>query len=199
MTRTMTIAAAVLLCAGVLPVARANCGPAPRPAFAIPDGAHASRDEMSTARDNLSEYSAQVAAYATCLDAEQADSGPSAGTDAQRLRDRYLVLGSAALRQLASVVSVSHDRSQSSTRPAAATMPVRRSAPATPSHRRNRCYLLKEYPCGPRAGNSTLRPRPYTTRRKLKGGKSWHIVLVQMIVTAVLLVGFTVEVLLGKV
>jgi predicted outer membrane protein len=107
MTRTMTIAAAVLLCAGVLPVARANCGPAPQPAFAIPDGAHASRDEMSAARDNLSEYSAQVAAYATCLGAEQADSGRSARTDAQRLRDRYLDLGlgSAALRQLASVVS----------------------------------------------------------------------------------------------
>jgi hypothetical protein len=105
MTRTMTIAAGVLLCAGVLPVARASCGPAPQPAFAIPDGAHASRDEMSAARDNLSEYSAQVAAYATCLDAEQADGGRSAGTDAQRLRDRYLDLGSAALRQLASVVS----------------------------------------------------------------------------------------------
>lgn len=105
MIRTMTIAAGVLLCAGVLPVARANCGPAPQPSFAIPDGAHASRDEMSAARDNLSEYSAQVAAYATCLDAAQADSGRSAGTDAQRLRDRYLHLGSAALQQLASVVS----------------------------------------------------------------------------------------------
>jgi hypothetical protein len=105
MTRTMTIAAAVLLCAGALPAARASCGPAPRPAFAIPDGAHASRDEMSAARDNLSEYSAQVAAYATCLDAAQADSARSAGTDAQRLRDDYLGLGSAALRQLAEVVS----------------------------------------------------------------------------------------------
>lgn len=105
MTRTMTIAAAALLCAGALPVARANCGPAPQPAFAIPDGTHASRDEMSAARDNLSEYSAEVAAYANCLDAEQADSGRSAGTDPQRLRDRYLDLGSAALQRLASVVN----------------------------------------------------------------------------------------------
>ena len=105
MTRTMIIAAAVLLCAGALPVARANCGPVPRPAFAIPDGAHASRDEMSAARDNLSEYSAQVAAYATCLGAAQVDSGRHAATDAQRLRDTYLDLGSAALRQLASIVS----------------------------------------------------------------------------------------------
>ncbi len=105
MTRTMTIVAGALLCAGALPVARASCGPVPQPAFAIPDGTHASRDEMSAARDNLSEYSAQVAAYATCLDAEQADSGPSVGTEAQRLRERYLDLGSAALRQLASVVS----------------------------------------------------------------------------------------------
>jgi hypothetical protein len=105
MTRMMTIAAGVLLCAGALPVARANCGPAPQPAFAIPDGAHASRDEMSAARDNLSEYSAQVAAYASCLDAEQADSGRGAGTDAQRQRERYLDLGSAALLRLASVVS----------------------------------------------------------------------------------------------
>ena len=102
MTRTMTIAAAVLLCAGALPVAHANCGPAPQPAFAIPDGAHASRDEMSAARDNLSEYSAQVAAYATCLDAEQADSGRSAAIEA---RERYLDLGSAALLRLASVVN----------------------------------------------------------------------------------------------
>jgi hypothetical protein len=104
MTRMMTIAAGALICAGALPVARANCGPAPQPAFAIPDGAHASRDEMSAARDNLSEYSAQVAAYAACLDAEQADSGRSAATDAQRLRERYLDLGSAALLRLASVV-----------------------------------------------------------------------------------------------
>jgi hypothetical protein len=105
MTRTTTIAAAALLCAGALPVARANCGPAPRPAFAIPDGAHASRDEMSAARDNLSEYSAQVAAYATCLGAEQAGSGRTAGTDAQSVLDRDLILGSDALRRLAAVVS----------------------------------------------------------------------------------------------
>ena len=104
MTRTMTIAAGVLLCAGALPVARASCGPAPQPAFAIPDGTHASRDEMSAARDNLSEYSAQVAAYAACLDAAQADSGRSAATDAQDARARYLDLGSAALLRLASVV-----------------------------------------------------------------------------------------------
>ena len=105
MTRTMTIAAAVLLCAGALPAARASCGPAPQPAFALPDGAHASRDEMSAARDNLSDYSAQVAAYATCLDAAQADGARSAGTDARRLREDYLNLGSAALRRLAEVVS----------------------------------------------------------------------------------------------
>jgi hypothetical protein len=105
MTRTMTIAAGLLLCAGALPVAHANCGPAPQPAFAIPDGAHASRDEMSAARDNLSEYSAQVAAYAACLDAEQADSGASAASEAQRAREKYLDLGSAALLRLASVVS----------------------------------------------------------------------------------------------
>ena len=60
---------------------------------------------MSAARDNLSEYSAQVAAYATCLDAAQAGSVHSAGTDAQRLRADYLDLGSAALSQLAEVVS----------------------------------------------------------------------------------------------
>jgi hypothetical protein len=105
MTRPSTIAAAILLCAGALPVAHANCGPAPQPAFAIPDGAHASRDEMSAAKDNLSEYSAQVAAYASCLDAAQADGGRSGGSDAQRLRTRYLDLGSAALQRLASVVS----------------------------------------------------------------------------------------------
>src|SRR6185437_15822794 len=104
MIRTMTVAAGVLICAGALPVARASCGPAPQPAFAIPDGTHASRDEMSAARDNLSEYSAQVAAYAACLDAEQADSGRSAETDARRARVRYLDLGSAALVRLASVV-----------------------------------------------------------------------------------------------
>ena len=104
MIRTMTIAAGVLICAGALPVARASCGPAPQPAFAIPDGAHASRDEMSAARDNLSEYSAQVAAYAACLDAEQADSGRSAATDAPQARERYLDLGSVALVRLASVV-----------------------------------------------------------------------------------------------
>lgn len=104
MTRTPIIVAAALLFAGALPAARASCGPAPQPAFAIPDGAHASKDEMSAARDNLSAYSAQVAAYATCLDAAQAG-GRSAGTDTQRLRERYLVLGSAALRRLAAVVS----------------------------------------------------------------------------------------------
>jgi len=105
MTRTMIIAAGVLLCAGALPAAHANCGPTPQPAFAIPDGAHASKDEMSAARDNLSEYSAQVAAYASCLDAEQADRGQAAGGNARRARDEELDLGSAALRQLASVVS----------------------------------------------------------------------------------------------
>ena len=104
MTRTMIIAAGVLLCAGALPAAHANCGPTPQPAFAIPDGAHASKDEMSAARDNLSDYSAQVAAFASCLDAEQADSGrPRA--DARHARDEDLDRGSAALRQLASVVS----------------------------------------------------------------------------------------------
>ena len=105
MIRMMTIGAGVLVCAGALPVAHANCGPAPRPAFAIPDGAHASRDEMSAARDNVSEYSAQVAAYAACLDAAQADTGRSARTDAQRLRAAYLDLGSAAMVRLASVMS----------------------------------------------------------------------------------------------
>src|SRR5690349_9717968 len=104
MTRTSTIAAAILLCAGALPVAHANCGPAPQPEFAIPDGAHASRDEMSAARDNLSEYSAQVAAYASCLDTAQADTG-RAGSAARRLRNEYLELGSTALLRLASVVS----------------------------------------------------------------------------------------------
>ncbi len=105
MTRTMMIAAGVLLCAGALPAAHANCGPTPQPAFAIPDGAHASGDEMSAARDNLSEYSAQVAAYASCLDAEQSDSAQAGGSDARRAQDEDLVLGSAALQQLASVVS----------------------------------------------------------------------------------------------
>ena len=105
MTRTMILAAGALLCAGALPVAHANCGPAPQPAFAIPDGAHASQDEMSAARDNLSEYSAQVAAYASCLDAEQAGNGRNAGIDARRLRNDVLDQGSAALLQLASVVS----------------------------------------------------------------------------------------------
>jgi hypothetical protein len=92
-----TSIAALILCAGVLPIAHAGCGPAPQPGFAVPDGTRASQDEMSAARDNLSEYSAQVAAYASCLDAEQA------GSDARRLRD--LDLTSSALAQLASVVS----------------------------------------------------------------------------------------------
>ncbi len=104
MTRTSTIAAAILLCAGALPVAHADCGPAPRPAFAIPDGAHASRDEMSAAKDNLSEYSAQVAAYASCLDAEQTSAARASGGDARRLQSEYLDLGSTALARLASVV-----------------------------------------------------------------------------------------------
>src|SRR5690348_18490134 len=97
MTRTTMLAAGVLLCCGVLPLAHADCGPVPQPGFAIPDGAHASLDEMSAARDNLSEYSAQVAAYASCLGAEQADSGPSAGTDARHSRDEVLDRGSNAL------------------------------------------------------------------------------------------------------
>jgi len=105
MIRAITVAAGVLLCAGALPVAHASCGPAPQPGFAIPDGAHASRDEMSAARDNLSDYSAQVAAYASCLDAEQADAGQAAYSDAQQLRDRYLDLSSTVLMRLASVVS----------------------------------------------------------------------------------------------
>lgn len=105
MTRTKTIAAGVLLCCGALPLAHADCGPVPQPGFAIPDGAHASQDEMSAARDNLSEYSAQIAAYASCLDAEQADSGRNAATDARHVRDEALERGSNALLQLASVVS----------------------------------------------------------------------------------------------
>jgi hypothetical protein len=105
MIRASTIAAGALLCAGALPVAHASCGPAPQPGFAIPDGAHASGDEMSAARDNLSDYSAQVAAYASCLDAEQADAARAAYSDVQHVRDRYLDLGSAALLRLASVVS----------------------------------------------------------------------------------------------
>lgn len=105
MTRTATIAAAILLGAGALPVAHASCGPAPQPAFAIPDGAHASRDEMSAAKDNLSEYSAQVAAYASCLDSAQASTRRAAGSDARRLQSEYLDLGSTALARLASVVS----------------------------------------------------------------------------------------------
>ena len=60
---------------------------------------------MSAARDNLSEYSEQVAAYASCLDAEQADAGRAAGGDARHLRNEDLGRGSAALVQLASVVS----------------------------------------------------------------------------------------------
>jgi hypothetical protein len=105
MTRTMTIAAGLLLCAGALPAAYANCGPAPQPAFAIPDGAHASQDEMSAARDNLSEYSAQVAAYASCLDAERADTGHAGASAARRANSEELHRGSAALLRLASVVS----------------------------------------------------------------------------------------------
>lgn len=105
MTRTSMIAAAILLCAGMLPVAHAGCGRSPQPGFAIPDGAHASRDEMSAARDNLSQYSAQVAAYASCLDAEQAHASAGAGGSARRLRSRYLDLGSAALARLAAVVN----------------------------------------------------------------------------------------------
>jgi hypothetical protein len=104
MTRTTMIVAGVLICGAGLPVAHANCGPAPQPGFAIPDGAHASRDEMSAARDNLSEYSAQVAAYAACLDAAQAGGGRSTGTETRHQRARYLDLGSAAMLRLASVV-----------------------------------------------------------------------------------------------
>lgn len=105
MIRTSTIAAAIVLCAGALPVAHADCGPTPQPAFAIPDGAHASKDEMSAAKDNLSEYSAQVAAYASCLDAQQASSGEAAGNRSRRPQSEYLELGSTALARLASVVS----------------------------------------------------------------------------------------------
>src|SRR5579885_28737 len=105
MTRTMTIAAGLLLCAGALPVAHANCGPAPQPAFAIPDGAHASKDEMSAARDNLSEFSARVSAYAACLDAARGGSGRSVSSDTRRARAEYIALGSTALVRLASVVS----------------------------------------------------------------------------------------------
>src|SRR5215469_3212786 len=105
MTRTLTIAAGLLLCAGALPLAHADCGPAPQPAFAIPDGTHASKDEMSAARDNLSQYSSQVAAYASCLDAEQVDAGRAAGGDAIRRRNEALDRGSTALLRLASVVS----------------------------------------------------------------------------------------------
>jgi hypothetical protein len=104
MIRISSLAAAILLGAGALPLAHAGCGPAPQPAFAIPDGAHASRDEMSAARDNLSEYSARVTTYASCLDGERTDSG-RAGLDTQHLRARYLDLTSAALVRLASVVS----------------------------------------------------------------------------------------------
>jgi hypothetical protein len=104
MIRITRIAVALLLFAGALPLAHASCGPAPQPAFAIPDGAHASEDEMSAARDNLSEYSAQVAAYASCLDTQPTDTG-GAGPGTQRLRARYLDLTSAALVRLASVVS----------------------------------------------------------------------------------------------
>src|SRR5579863_6771824 len=110
MTRTLTIAVGILLCAGALPLAHADCGSAPQPAFAIPDGAHASQDDMSAARDNLSEYSAQVAAYASCLDAEQADASHAdtaraRGSGTQRATIDALDRGSAALLQLASVVS----------------------------------------------------------------------------------------------
>ncbi len=105
MTRISTIAAGILLCAGAVPAAYAGCGPAPQPSFAIPDGAHASREEMSAAKDNLSEYSAKVAAYASCLDAVQAGTGRATGADAGRLRSEYLDLGSTALLRLASVVS----------------------------------------------------------------------------------------------
>lgn len=105
MTRTTMIAAGLLLCAGALPIAHADCGPAPQPAFAIPDGAHASKDEMSAARDNLSDYSAQVAAYASCLDAEEALSGRNAGTDARRVQSENLTRGSQALLRLASIMS----------------------------------------------------------------------------------------------
>ena len=105
MIKATTLAAGALLCASALPVAHASCGPAPQPAFAIPDGAHASRDEMSAARDNLSDYSAQVAAYASCLDTEQADAARAAYTDVQHLRNRYLDLSSEVLLRLASVVS----------------------------------------------------------------------------------------------
>ncbi|MGH8290146.1 MAG: hypothetical protein ACREV7_14145 [Steroidobacteraceae bacterium] len=102
MIRFTRIAAALILCAGALPIAHAGCGPMPEPGFAVPDGTHASKDEMSAARDNLSEYSAQVAVYASCLDAGQADSG-RADSNARRLQD--LDLTSTALARLASVVS----------------------------------------------------------------------------------------------
>jgi hypothetical protein len=104
MIKIARIATAVLLLVAVLPVAHAGCGPTPQPAFAIPDGAHASQDEMSAARGNLSAYSAQVAAYAACLEAEQAGSG-RANRKTQRLRTRDLVLTSAALARLAAVMS----------------------------------------------------------------------------------------------
>lgn len=46
-------------------------------------------------------------------------------------------------------------------------------------------------------GISTPRADPYTMSRKLKRGENVDIVVAQMIVTAVLLVGFAAEVLLG--
>jgi hypothetical protein len=139
MTRTMTIAAGLLLCAGALPAAYANCGPPPQPAFAIPDGAHASKDEMSAARDNLSEYSAQVAAYASCLDAEQADTGHAAASDARRATNEDLYRGSAALLRLASVVSCFSRQVQafhatgggSDAGPAQCSLPRARRSPAS--------------------------------------------------------------------
>ena len=103
MVRITRIAAALMLCAGALPIAHAGCGPVPQPGFAVPDGTHASKDEMSAARDNLSEYSAQVVAYASCLDTEPADRGGADRDAARRLQD--LDLTSTALARLASVVS----------------------------------------------------------------------------------------------
>jgi hypothetical protein len=50
----------------------------------------------------------------------------------------------------------------------------------------------------PTLGISTLAHFPYTARHSLKGGDRMDFVVAQMIVTGVLLLAFSVEVLVGK-
>lgn len=76
---------------------------------------------------------------------------------------------------------------------AAASGTIRRHAP----HREYGGVSRKEYPGGSHAGNFSTAPTSLHCAGKLKGGDIVHIVIAQMIVTGVLLIGFSADVLLS--